>query len=303
MNAFCRFLLIVSGWLCLPGFAAPARVAILGDSITYDGRWATLVESALRSTPKFARAEIVNFGLPSETVSGLSEEGHAGGQFPRPDLFERLDRVLATYHPTHVIACYGINDGIYLPLDPQRMKAYQDGMLRLKAAVEKQGGSIVFVTPPLYDADHPSDDTTRYDLVLDAQAKWLIGQRAAGWQVIDIRPELRTSIAERKAKDAAFVYSGDKVHPGGDGHQMIAAAVTKGLWPLWKLRGTPKFAEGQALAVLSERANLLKLAWLTKTGHKRPGIPAGIALDAADEKAGPLLVRYQELESTSRAAR
>jgi len=61
--------------------AAPARVAILGDSITYDGRWATRVESALRFTPEFADAEIVNFGLGSETVSGLSEPNHAGGNF------------------------------------------------------------------------------------------------------------------------------------------------------------------------------------------------------------------------------
>jgi len=33
--------------------------------------------------------EILNLGLPSETVSGLSEPNHAGGAFPRPDLHER----------------------------------------------------------------------------------------------------------------------------------------------------------------------------------------------------------------------
>src|SRR5512137_2498391 len=55
-------------------WASDARVAFLGDSITYDGRWPALVESALRATPQFADADIVNFGLPSETVSGLSEE-------------------------------------------------------------------------------------------------------------------------------------------------------------------------------------------------------------------------------------
>jgi hypothetical protein len=38
---------------------------------------------------------VIDAGPPSETVSGLSEEGHAGGQFPRPDLVERLTRVLA----------------------------------------------------------------------------------------------------------------------------------------------------------------------------------------------------------------
>ena len=59
--------------------------------------------------------EFINAGLPTETVSGLSEEGHAGGSFPRPDLHERLERVLPATRPDVVIACYGMNDGIYLP--------------------------------------------------------------------------------------------------------------------------------------------------------------------------------------------
>lgn len=89
-------------------------------------------ESALRGTPQFADAEIVNFGLGSETVSGLSEPGHASGQFPRPCLHERLGRILEAYKPTLVLACYGMNDGIYQPLDSARTKAYQDGCLKLR---------------------------------------------------------------------------------------------------------------------------------------------------------------------------
>ena len=141
--------------------ASDARVAFLGDSITYDGRWPVLVESALRATPQFADADIVNFGLPSETVSGLSEEGHAGGQFPRPCLHERLERVLAAFSPTLVLACYGMNDGIYLPADPTRLKALQDGILKFKSAAEQRGARIIFITPPLYRADKPSDDANR----------------------------------------------------------------------------------------------------------------------------------------------
>ena len=141
-------------FLCLLSsatFAAqPARIAFLGDSITYDGRWPALVESALRATPQFADADIVNFGLPSETVSGLSEAGHADGAFPRPCLHERLDRVLAAFEPTLVLACYGMNDGIYLPPDQSRLEAFQKGLLRLKSAVERQGARIIFITPPLY---------------------------------------------------------------------------------------------------------------------------------------------------------
>ena len=53
------------------------RIAILGDSIAYAGRWANEVENALKADKKFAACEIVNFSVPSETVAGLSEYGHA----------------------------------------------------------------------------------------------------------------------------------------------------------------------------------------------------------------------------------
>lgn len=269
------------------------RVAILGDSITYGGRWATLVESALRETPAFSEAVIVNFGLGSETVSGLSEQGHAGGKFPRPCLHERLTRILEGYRPTHVLACYGMNDGIYQPLDETRQKAFQDGMLRVKDAVEKRGGKFVVITAPLYDADHPSQDPQRYDAVLDAQAAWLLSQK--GWQVIEIRADLRKAIAEAKQENPQFVFAGDKVHPGPQGHDFIAASIVKQLWTLWKLPGAPAMAQGEALTILSERNALLKHAWLTETKHLRPGVPAGLPLADAEKQAALMWEKYRKV--------
>ena len=273
--------------------ASDVRIAFLGDSITYDGRWPALVESALRGTPQFADADIVNFGLPSETVSGLSEEGHAGGQFPRPCLHERLERVLAAFKPTLVLACYGMNDGIYLPANQARFKAFQEGILKLKSVVEKHGARIVFITPPLYQAGKPSDDPNRYDAVLDGYADWLVSQRASGWQVVEIRPALKQAVAQAQTANPAFVYAGDGVHPGDDGHRFIAEAVCKELWPLLNLSGSAYFAEDHALTILKQRQNLLKDAWLSKTRHLRPGIPAGLPLEQAREKAAPLLADYR----------
>jgi pimeloyl-ACP methyl ester carboxylesterase/lysophospholipase L1-like esterase len=273
--------------------ASDTRIAFLGDSITYDGRWPALVESALRATPQFADADIVNFGLPSETVSGLSEEGHAGGQFPRPSLHERLERVLAAYEPTLVLACYGMNDGIYLPLDQIRFKAFQDGILKLKSAVEKRGARIIFITPPLYQPAKASDDSNRYDAVLDGYADWLVSKRASGWQVLDIRPTLKQAVAQAQTANPAFVYAGDGVHPDDEGHRFIANAVCKELWPLLNLSGSAHFAEEPALTILKQRQNLLKDAWLSKTRHLRPGIPDGLPLEQAHEKAVPLLADYR----------
>lgn len=293
------FLSLVMGCLlAMNADAAPPRVAIFGDSITHDGRWATRVESALRATPEYADAEIVNFGLGSETVSGLSEKGHAGGKFPRPCLHERLARILEAYKPELVLACYGMNDGIYLPLDEERFSKYRDGIKTLKTAVENQGGKIIFITPPLHDADHPSSDPNRYDAVLDRYGEWLVSRRAEGWQVIDIRPDLKQAVIAEKARDPEFIYAKDKVHPGDKGHEFIAKSICGQLWPILKLEGQPQIAQGEALAVLGRRNELLKLAWLTKTRHIRPGVPEGLPLDQAQALAEKLMQDYRSASAS-----
>lgn len=252
--------------------SSPVRVAIIGDSITMDGRWATLVESGMRANPAYADAEIVNFGVASETTSGLSEVGHAGGAFPRPCVHERLGRVLHAFKPTLVLACYGINDGIYQPLDAARFQAFKDGMTKLKADVEATGARFIAMTPPLYKADTPQADAEKYDAVLDTYANWLVSQRSAGWQVIDIRPSLKQAVAEAKKANPAFVYAQDTVHPGDEGHRFIAQAIWPGLSQLLHLPAKPQFAQGAALATLSRRHLLLRDAWLSDTGHLRPYI-------------------------------
>lgn len=273
--------------------AEPKRIAILGDSITYEGRWAVRMESALRGTPEFADAEIVNFGLPSETVSGLSEPGHAGGTFPRPCLHERLGRILEAFHPDLVLACYGMNDGIMQPLDEVRMEAFRKGAALLREKVVEQKAELIFITAPLFAPDQPDSDQSHYDPVLDAQAAWLVSKRSDGWDVIDIRPSLKNAVATARAADPKFVYAADRVHPGDAGHRFIATAVLDPLWVDLKLPGKPQVAGDDALAILKQRADLLKHAWLTKTGHKRPGIPAGLPLDQAEAKARTTLLQFQ----------
>ena len=98
------------------------RIVFLGDSITQGGAYVEFIEAALIAQYPDSDKIIIPLGLASETVSGLSEEGHAGGKFPRPDLHERLDRVLEKTKPQLVFACYGMNDGIYQRLGAVRTK-------------------------------------------------------------------------------------------------------------------------------------------------------------------------------------
>src|SRR5690606_17748012 len=115
------------------------QILFLGNSITYAGDYVTLFESFYLTPNPASTAEVINVGLPSETVSGLSEPGHADGAFPRPWLFSRLNSVLEKTQPDVVFACYGMNDGIYLPFDEERFTAYKVGMERLRAELKRAG--------------------------------------------------------------------------------------------------------------------------------------------------------------------
>src|SRR4051794_27319162 len=105
--------------------AGVRRVVFVGDSITYAGQYIEFLEAYLRLKVPALACEFLNLGLPSETSSGLSEPGHAGGTFPRPDVHERLDRILEQTKPDLVVACYGMNDGIYHPFSEDRFRKYQ----------------------------------------------------------------------------------------------------------------------------------------------------------------------------------
>lgn len=298
--------LLISPALHADTLGSSKRVLFLGDSITYGGTYVDIVETALRLQYPDRQIEYINCGLPSETVSGLSEAGHAGGKFPRPDLHERLDRVLAKVKPDLIFACYGMNDGIYMPLSPERMKAYQDGMKKLREKAAAAGARVVHVTPPVFDAMPiagkvvPKDEAAEgkmyagYDEVLSAYGDWLLSQRVNGWEVIDLHTPMKKAIDEGRAKDPKFKFSGDGIHPNAEGHLVMAKAILSGLTPpvptTFKDFGDaadPKsrFAEVQKL--VRQRGRILLDAYLTDAGHKRP-MNAGLPLTEALPKAAEI---------------
>ena len=82
------------------------KIVFFGDSITYGGEYVVFFERWLTVNHPELSPEVLNQGIPSETVSGLSEPGHLRHGFPRPDMHERLDRALKALKPDLIIACY-----------------------------------------------------------------------------------------------------------------------------------------------------------------------------------------------------
>ncbi len=267
------------------------RIVFLGNSITYNGKFVSYFDAYLSLTYPEKNLEIINVGLPSETVSGLSEEGHADGQFPRPDLRERLDRVLTQLKPDLVIANYGMNDGIYLPFDELRFQAFQNGIHWLHEVVVKSGAQLIHVTPPIYD----ERKGPAYANVLDIYSDWLVSLRyTENWQVIDIHWPMRRELEENRSVNPEFAFAKDGIHPDESGHFLMAKILLTGLGENVNHAKTIEellspFPHGmQVFSLIEQRQEIQKLAWLSATGHQRPGIPVGLSIESANEKVAAI---------------
>lgn len=293
--------------------AKVTRIVFLGDSITYAGHYVDQFEAFLALRFPEREFVVIDCGLPSETVSGLSEPGHAGGKFPRPDLHERLDRVLAKTKPDLVIACYGMNCGIYAPFSEERFAAYRAGIEKLRSKVTAAGAQIVHLTPPVFDAepikaktDPTGSDPTRMftgydDAVLSHYAEWLLSRRADGWRVVDLHRVMRSILDARRAADPGFAFAKDGVHPSEAAHWIFSMELVGELsgedrpaaMALMNRLRDPAFAP-DFMKLVRQRGRLLADAWLSETGHQRPGMKPGLQLAEAEAQAKELTERIRK---------
>jgi lysophospholipase L1-like esterase len=214
------------------------RVVFLGDSITHAGHFIAYLDGYLTTRVPDQKIELLNLGLPSETVTGLSEPDHP---FPRPDVHERLDRVLAKTRPDVLVACYGINDGIYYPFSEERFAKYQEGIRRLIDRGTKAGARVMLVTPPPFDPRPVKDKLLPksaakfswlrpyegYDDVLKRYAEWLLSLRSQGLVVVDSHTAVSRHLAAVRATDPDYRLADDGVHMGRTGHWPIAQEILR----------------------------------------------------------------------------
>ena len=241
-------------------FAAEATssqetILFLGDSITAAGGYVRAIDAALTNQSPENPYRIINRGKSSETVSGLSEAYHPG---VRPCLFARLKNEIESAKPDWVVACYGINDGIYHPYDDSRFEAYKAGINRLIKEVHASGSHMILLTSPPYASAGPAfpegtDAVTRkkllaeankqaneeavkdpnkygyrtpyayYDQVMETYAAWLLtlNNQEDVW-VIDLRKAILPRVKETHGKDP--------IHPNKLGQDLMAVSFLE-QWP------------------------------------------------------------------------
>ncbi len=225
-------------------FASGERVLFLGDSITQDGRYVALLEAYLWSQYPDRDIDIVNAGLSSETVSGITEPIHP---FPRPNVHDRLTRAMDLVEPDWLVVCYGMNDGIYHPSEPRIVDAYRAGLTKLVDDVTSRGTGVILLTPPSFDVDAktvqanlkqaPDDEPYGYrkpfkdydkTLVALSEVVMSLDSYPGVEMVIDVHAATDRYLHQVKSVSSDYQY-GDGVHPPLDGHLAIACAVLQGI--------------------------------------------------------------------------
>lgn len=214
-------------------FSKGQTIAFIGDSITQQGGYVEKVKEYLQKEHADLDLKVVNLGLSSETVSGLSEPIHDP---PRPLLFDRLDQILKAAQPDIVFFYYGINDGIYHPFSKANFTAYQEGVQRFLKEMQEREIKVILMTPSPFVLKEKipnsleGDETYSYknpyylydEEVLQVYRDYILSvEHPSILRKIDIH---RPLLEQQK-----IAFGDDPIHPIEEGHQIISKAIIEAI--------------------------------------------------------------------------
>lgn len=195
------------------------RVAIVGDSITEQKQYSKYMELYLLACVPQLDLTMFQFGWGGERAPGFAR---------------RMENDMIPWKPTVVTTCFGMNDGSYRPYEERIGKAYEQGSLLIQKRCKELGARMVVGGPGPVDVDtwrasEPDADKYYNDNLgkLSEIAAKLASQN--GFAYANLHPLMMKVMSDAKAafgKEYA-VCGGDGVHPGPNGHLVMAYAFLK----------------------------------------------------------------------------
>ncbi|MFT5470920.1 MAG: lysophospholipase L1-like esterase [Verrucomicrobiales bacterium] len=197
------------------------RLAIIGDSITEQKQYSKFIEAYLLACYPELEIQSFQFGWGGERAPGF-----AG----------RMENDLVPWKPDVVTTCYGMNDGSYRAYEERIGKTYEVGMRRIVDRMKEAGAVVVLGSPGVVDSFTWARDRPEFDQVYNDNLERL-GQIAADlanehdFPHADVFHAMEEAMISAKAAygDEYPVAGGDGVHPGPNGHLVMAYAFLKAL--------------------------------------------------------------------------
>lgn len=198
-----------------------ARVAIIGDSITEQKQYSKFIDTYLLACTGRSDIKCFQFGWSGETASGFKQ---------------REENDLGAFRPNVATFCYGMNDGRYVPYNEAIGKDYEANMRAVLIKAKELGvTTIVAGTPGAVDTRYFVRPSTTPDQYNDTLARLGAIDKKLSEELhtdfADVHGEMLSAMTKAKAALGADydVCGRDGVHPGANGHLLMAAAFLKGL--------------------------------------------------------------------------
>jgi lysophospholipase L1-like esterase len=199
------------------------RVVFYGDSITEQRLYTVYVETYILTRFPRLDASFVHSGWGGDRVSG-------GGGGP---IDVRLERDVIPYRPTVVTIMLGMNDGGYRAFDEANFAQYTQGYQHIVESVQKallQVRLTLIQPSPFDDVTRPPDFAGGYNAVLVRYGEWVRDYaRRIGATVADLNTPVVAVLEKANAVNPKLAQEivPDRVHPGPQGHLIMAEAILK----------------------------------------------------------------------------
>jgi lysophospholipase L1-like esterase len=223
------FTLVLVGYLALPLTGQSEelilkkgdRVAIVGDSITEQKQYSKFIELYLLACVPELDLQMFQFGWGGDRA---------------PKFANRMETDLLPWKPTVVTTCFGMNDGSYRPYTKQIGKTYANGTSRIQNRCKELGARMIVGGPGPVDSQswrpNTPDADEYYNENLGKLSK-IAGDMAIsnGFVYAKLHPTMMQVMHDAKANlgDDYQVCGRDGVHPGANGHLVMAYAFLKAM--------------------------------------------------------------------------
>ncbi len=196
-------------------------VAIVGDSITEQRLYSLFMEEYLLMCQPVPRLQATQFGWSGETSWGFAA---------------RMANDMLRFQPTVATTCFGMNDGGYSPMTPEKIKRYRDGQTAIVQGFKKAGiRTIVVGSPGCVDADAFRNDPNAaimYNTTLTEERD--IAREVAqseGVLFADVITPMIATMTKAKVKygKGYHLAGADGIHPDQNGQLVMAYAFLKAL--------------------------------------------------------------------------
>lgn len=201
------------------------RAVFLGNSITDGGHYHSYIWLYYMTRFPFMDVTVCNAGIGGDTAA---------------DMFDRLDGDVFDKKPTVLMVTFGMNDTGYFEFGwdnaaeatEKKFQQCYDNFKLIEARLKTlKGVRIVMVGGSPFDetAEQQSNSWKNKNSVMQRISEF---QRKAaeenGWEFLDFNAPMTEINLREQAKDPKFTLCGtDRIHPGNDGHMVMAYLYLK----------------------------------------------------------------------------